>query len=166
MKQPISLGMKLRTQGRGGVWHFGVVVGPQPQGAAYCIVHNSKIDGLVVLDTVNGFAGGKKVYIAGRAAPGWEEFVAHDALSYVGRPYDLLGFNCEHFVNLVVDGKAESPQLQQALWQAAGIAAIGYVVHSINSPPPRRRGRRRRNVVYDRQAARFRDRRTGKFTSS
>ncbi|MBL7683658.1 MAG: lecithin retinol acyltransferase family protein [Flavipsychrobacter sp.] len=35
--------------------------------------------------------------------------------SYVGTPYDVLTFNCEHFANLIQYGRAESKQAITAL---------------------------------------------------
>lgn len=46
------------------------------------------------------------------------------AMSYLGRPYHLTAFNCEHFVTLVKTGKASSSQIKVAALSLAAIAFL------------------------------------------
>jgi hypothetical protein len=56
-----------------------------------------------------------------------QQVVVERALELLGRPYDPLLFNCEHYVSLSMTGRAESPQLQGvflALLLFGGIAIL------------------------------------------
>jgi hypothetical protein len=47
------------------------------------------------------------------------------ALDYLGKPYSLINFNCEHYANLVQTGKSQSLQVSNA---AAGVAVFALLV--------------------------------------
>jgi hypothetical protein len=145
----LQVGDKIRTKGRLGIWHYGVYVGPRgPRGED--VVHNSKDRGAVVLEPLSTFAADKDVFIVRRTAPGYEEVAAQRALAHLGQNYDLLAFNCEHFVNVVHDGQRESPQLQ-----VAGALAIGVPLFlALLSPSGK----------YDSNVGRYRDSQ-GRFVS-
>ena len=49
----------------------------------------------------------------------------------LSKPYSLINFNCEHFVNYVQHGKVESKQIDFALGLGAFVLLIGLVA-SIN----------------------------------
>ncbi|MBP9924551.1 MAG: lecithin retinol acyltransferase family protein [Cyclobacteriaceae bacterium] len=53
------------------------------------------------------------------------------ALKLLSKPYSLINFNCEHFVNYVQHGKVESKQIDFALGLGAFVLLIGLVA-SIN----------------------------------
>lgn len=46
----------------------------------------------------------------------------------VGTQYDLINFNCEHFAELIQNGKASSKQVNNALWGLGIIAVLGIMI--------------------------------------
>lgn len=55
----------------------------------------------------------------------WERFQAEDrAIGQLGKQYDLIDQNCEHFANYVQKGKAYSQQTKNAKNAALGIAGL------------------------------------------
>jgi hypothetical protein len=97
--------------------HYGICTGLGPDGQPW-FVHNTRDRG-VVYETRKGFAGNHPIYIEQRAAQGYEDIVAFRARALVGRNYDLLSFNCEHLANFVINGEAESKQVQQGVTLAS-----------------------------------------------
>lgn len=166
-----ELGNKLKTKGRGDVWHYGIYVGAR-NGLAHGVVHNSKILGRVVLEEWAAFANGSPVTIAGKAESGFEEFVIHKALAYLNKKYNLFFFNCEHFVNLVVDGEEVSPQLQavtkKVLLGAAAAGALYFWTASSGTTTNTRSQSPRRSttVKLDRTTGMHRNTRTGQFAKA
>lgn len=52
--------------------------------------------------------------------------IVQKALSLVGKPYNLITYNCEHFVNEVIHGKSESKQILNAFGGLAlGLVFVG-----------------------------------------
>ena len=139
-------GDKVWVIGQAGVRHYGIVVS---QWSKLRVIHNSKATGRVVIDDIDSFSGGAPINIENRAYPGYESVITERAFSLLGTEYDLL-FNCEHFVNYVYTGVAESPQLQNFV--GIGIV-IGFFVHLFSSTSDSR---------YDRRARCYRDN-TGRF---
>lgn len=52
----------------------------------------------------------------------------NQALARVGLPYDVLSYNCEHFVNEVLLGKRSSPQVDNAMKAIGGALSFMLVV--------------------------------------
>ncbi len=48
------------------------------------------------------------------------------ALSVLGKPYDLVHYNCEHYASYVQAGKAESKQVWNALLLALFLVLLGF----------------------------------------
>ncbi len=142
-------GDKVWVYGEGDVHHYGIIV---IRNYRLWVVHNSKIAGQVVLEPFEVFSGGLVVHIEKRAKVGHEESVASQALDLIGARYNLLFFNCEHFVNYVQTGISESPQLQNAI----GWATAFYAAFKLLSLP---------NARYDSQVGRYRDNQ-GRFVRS
>lgn len=92
---------------------------------------------------------GVEFFVEQRAPVGYEDVIVERARALIGTQYDLLLFNCEHFVNVVHDGKKQSPQLQRAtLWGTlivGGIALLSQSNTGTNSA-----GRK-----YDKRTGRF-----------
>jgi hypothetical protein len=126
-----------------GVQHFGIW-----DARRRCVIHNALP--CVQVTTWELFANGP-VYIARRAKPGWAEFVVSRARAMIGREYNLLTNNCEHFVSLAAEGVAQSPQLQRAM----GIALVGLIGWRAISNAPK----------YDSSVGRYRGK-DGRFRSS
>jgi hypothetical protein len=51
------------------------------------------------------------------------QIIINRAIALQGKPYDLIRYNCEHFVNEVIHGKPESKQVTNAGLVAATIFA-------------------------------------------
>lgn len=111
--------------------HYGICTGIGRDGEPW-FVHNTREQG-VVHTTRKGFAGNHPIYVEQHAAPGWGSTVVTNALSLVGRDYDMLFFNCEHVANLAATGTAESKQVQGGV-AAAGVGTflLGLVAVAIN----------------------------------
>lgn len=112
----LEIGDKLQVRGI----HYGIYVGPRGSRGEN-VVHNAKGAGVQFVH-LSEFAGGEPVWIVARVPSSWyaREIVAQRAVGLVGMQYDLINFNCEHFVNLVQTGKATSP-----------LVALGAVVGTI-----------------------------------
>lgn len=91
-------------------------------------IHNTHPGG-VQYASPERFVNGR-VFIEKRAAPGFEHEVVRRARTLLGRSYDLVLFNCEHFVNYAAHGVAKSPQLQGAL----GMALFGWLLSTLGGP--------------------------------
>ena len=118
------IGDKLRVWDERGFFHYGIVVQSHPLNTVI-VAHNSKDRG-VELARLEAFSGGGCVVLESRVAGGPEtrrEVVAR-ALTYVGKGYDLLNFNCEHYASLVQSGRPSSPQLAAIGFAALAVAAI------------------------------------------
>ena len=107
------------------------VVGPFPchvgvYAAGRGVIHNSK-GGFVQLTDAATFSGGKPMRAIWRVGGTWydQEAAVNRAMSLIGRPYDLLNFNCEHAAYYALTGKPRSPQLGFAL---AALAFVGLLV--------------------------------------
>jgi lecithin:retinol acyltransferase len=96
--------------------HYGIYVGD-----GY-VIHNEKGVG-VRLVSLDDFAAGRDVYVDRRVPPHAQDAIRDIAFSMIGTPYDLLRFNCEHFVNLVYGGDPTSAQARVGGGVAALLAA-------------------------------------------
>jgi len=114
-------GSRLRVWRRDlGFWHVGIAIW---QDGSSLVIHNQKGRG-VIWSFLADFAHGEKVVVVDvpNAQHGAER--VNRAIHFLGRAYDLVLFNCEHFVSLVCDGAATSPQLKGAM----GLVAVGGLV--------------------------------------
>lgn len=103
------VGDKVRVRGPLMTWHYGIVVGVDGAGRVN-VVHNDKIAG-VVHATLAEFAGRQAVQMVQRAPENRAYEVAARAVNHLGKPYDLVNFNCEHLASDAQQGTATSPQL-------------------------------------------------------
>lgn len=113
-----QIGDKVRVPGRFGTDHYGIVV------SGGMVVHACKEAGRVVRDPFASFAKGQAITIVQRAQPGFEGEVARRAETWLGRPYDLVAFNCEHLASYASSGVAASPQLQRGLVATGALLAM------------------------------------------
>lgn len=97
--------------------HVGIYVGPTWDGRD--VIHNAK-GGCVELISLSEFANGAPVYRRIAAPDDYfqQQAIVERAMSLIGKKYDLIKFNCEHFATLAQTGRAASPQL-------AGLALLG-----------------------------------------
>ncbi|MBT5435189.1 MAG: hypothetical protein HN768_17780 [Rhodospirillaceae bacterium] len=93
--------------------HYGIIVDD------LTVIHNSKIAGQVVRETVDDFAGGRQVTNHGKAGTLPRDQIARNAIDTIGRPYKLFEFNCEHHVSEVSGRYPCSPQLRIVVFLAA-----------------------------------------------
>ncbi|MFC0609436.1 lecithin retinol acyltransferase family protein [Rufibacter quisquiliarum] len=56
--------------------------------------------------------------------------IVRSALSKLGKPYDLINYNCEHFVNDVVSNKPSSRQIANAFGLIGLALAINFISKS------------------------------------
>lgn len=103
--------------------HVGIFVGPNG-GYADGVVHNDK-NGGVRLASFAEFTGGRPWQVVSLPRPWHERLeIVEQALSLIGTQYDLLSFNCEHFVNLVKTGRPFSPTLRDFVGAATVIGLV------------------------------------------
>jgi hypothetical protein len=94
------------------------------------VIHNAKNE-CVKWDLLESFAAGTSVSLVRRATNAYEgAVIVAQAQSSLGRRFDLVNFNCEHFVNCAVAGNAVRPQLQGAVVRLAVLAAFGVLISS------------------------------------
>ncbi len=107
----------------GAIEHVGIVTDLRIDGVP-AVISNSFAHRGVREEPLSSFAGGRpfRVHKAMSAMPGAE--VAARARRMIGRRYDAIRFNCEHFVRIAHGLKPRSPQLHGALALAAGAFAI------------------------------------------
>lgn len=111
---------------RGFYVHKGVYV-PSGHFNGCDVIHNEK-DGVVSPTTMANFSGGKAVYLIKAASPNNNYFqkqaIGERGFQLIGTKYDLINFNCDHAASYIQSGRAESPQLQSALFAACFIGLI------------------------------------------
>jgi hypothetical protein len=113
----LQLGDVISVNKDGIIAHPGIFVGDRGRGF-FEVVHNTPRKGGVVCESLETFAEGKTISVISHTPADLASAYVERGLSLVGRRYDLLSFNCEHFVSWVRSGSLESPQL------TGGLAAI------------------------------------------
>jgi hypothetical protein len=136
LNAPLQHGDKVWTPARTipGKQHYGIW-----DGENRAFIHNT-IPGGVQYARADQFINGHYV-IEKRAAPGYEHEVVRRARAHLGSNYDLLSFNCEHFVNYVADGEKKSLQLQVLMVFAALLGGLAWLLSSGADRPRDSKGR-------------------------
>lgn len=109
------------------VWHHGIVRRVHLIGTVYYveIVHNVKNDG-VTITTLEEFSQGNPIYIHRRpASTQHTEFILATAEANLGKPYWLLGQNCEDFCSYCYTQKKKSEAVEAVLGMGAVLGAVG-----------------------------------------
>jgi len=121
----LQIGDLISVPKDGVITHLGIYIGDRGRGYNE-VVHNTPRAGGVVRERFEDFADGKEVSFVERAPAGCGQFHAERALSRVGTKYDLLTWNCEHFVTWVRSGRHSSGQLAGSIAAlfAAGVGAF------------------------------------------
>lgn len=105
--------------------HHAIYLGMDQQGIEW-IAENYKLKGVRLLKASDYFTKGKlfkvKKFDGNYSA---RKNAVQRALVLVGRPYDLIDFNCEHYAEYVQTGNTESKQVKTALGVLACIVLIG-----------------------------------------
>jgi len=106
---------------RGGYYHVAIYLGATWDGRDY--IHNAKGD-CVSFATQDEFSKGAPVTLRKAALNDFShrQAIVNRATSLIGKKYDLINFNCEHFATYAQTGQAESPQLAGAV--CLGLAGL------------------------------------------
>lgn len=104
-------------------WHTGILTEALP-GRERTVISASSEHGEVIEQSVAAFAAGREVRVEGYLGSLPPEHVLVRARAMLGKRYDLLVSNCEHFVRYAHGLVPISPQL----WKALGVAAVCLVV--------------------------------------
>ena len=106
----------------GAIEHVGIVTDWRIDGMP-AVISNSYAHRGVREESLGDFARGRAFRVHKRLSDMPGEEVADRARRMVGRRYDVLRFNCEHFVRVAHGLKPKSPQVYGALALAAGALA-------------------------------------------
>jgi len=101
-------------------WHFGV----EHDGiytSKGTVISASKRTGEVMEEDIKTFSGGKKVVSKGYPSDLPPETIEKKARSKLGKTYNLLSYNCQHFAS-ECHGKKKSRQLRTVVLSAAALA--------------------------------------------
>jgi hypothetical protein len=111
---------------RGLYSHYAIVEGIDPVSREWIVIHNEKGHGVEREFLANVIANSPwQVFNVPKNQAESAQRI-ETARELIGERYDLLTFNCEHFVRLVVHGNAESPQVQNFLL-VAGLGALSFL---------------------------------------
>lgn len=120
------IGDVLKRPGPWGTAHVGLYAGIDWAGRDW-VIHNAK-DDCVRWDLLDSFGAGNPVSVARSATTPYEgATIISRARSQLGRKFDLINFNCEHFVSYALGIGAGSPQLRGVALGAAALACIGFL---------------------------------------
>lgn len=107
--------------------HFGVYIGELEDGGHY-VCENTPQTGVTLTRLVNFIRHARAVSVTRFTGPDWQrQGVVKRALKRVGRQYDLLRYNCEHFANDVTKGVKVSDQVRLASGVVLLLAAIWFL---------------------------------------
>lgn len=116
----------LKRPGPWGIAHVGLYAGIDVAGREW-VIHNAK-DDCVRWDLLDAFGAGNAVSVLRRApSPHEGAAILARARSQLGRKFDLINFNCEHFVSCAWASGAGSPQLRGLALGAAALACLGFL---------------------------------------
>jgi len=107
----------------GAIEHVGIITDQRIDDMP-AVISNSYAHRGVREEPLSSFARGRPFRIHKKMSTMAGEEVAHRARRMIGRRYDALRFNCEHFVRIAHGLKPRSPQLHGALALAAGALAV------------------------------------------
>lgn len=103
--------------------HVGIVTDQTIEGMP-AVISNSYAHRGVREEPLSSFARGRPFRIHKKMSDLPEHEVTARARRMIGRRYDAVRFNCEHFVRVAHGRKPSSPQLHTALALAAGALAV------------------------------------------
>ena len=87
------------------------------------VMHNSKVAGRVEVNDVQ-YTPEDIILLVYSSDYSTDEIIRR-ASEWIGREYNLLSYNCEHFATEVRTGEGQSRQVQNAAVAAAILAAVG-----------------------------------------
>jgi hypothetical protein len=124
---PIMLGDWVRVWSRSGVWHHGIVYRMTftMMGAVSAEVANNLKVGGITLSDWDQFSDGRLVFLVQRASSrAHVQQIMERVESSLGKHYNLVAQNCEHFASFAFNGKAESKSMQMVGLVAAGAVIV------------------------------------------
>jgi len=110
----------------GGIEHVGIVSDRFHKGYPM-IISASRRTGVVAEERLEDFSDGKEIRVKGFPGSFSVRQVLVRARSMIGTKYNLLKWNCEHFVHWAHGMKVESKQLHRAV-MVFGLLAVMYVL--------------------------------------
>lgn len=116
------------------VQHYAIYIGRNTYGVDEFI--ENKIGQGVVITAANEFfpADGKLTRINRFKGSTYDRIIAiRKAKSFIGKPYNAMLFNCEHFTSHVRTGKARSKQVENVGWLLAGVLLFKYLLSDNSS---------------------------------
>jgi len=111
--------------------HHAIYLGQDRQGREW-IAENYKFGGVRLVNAQDYFKKGKLIKRKKFTGTNSQRIAAvKRALSQLGKPYDLIDFNCEHYAEYVQSGVARSSQVENVAdlvkTVAAAAAFIGFI---------------------------------------
>ncbi len=109
-------GITLAVKREGIYNHFGIATGDGN------VIHNSKGKG-VIKSPESEFSNGGEIWLCEITSEDLQ-CAYENAKALIGKSYDLISYNCEHFVNDVHGKGKNSVQIQRAFINGGGIAYL------------------------------------------
>lgn len=112
--------------------HHAIYLGVDNLGTEW-IAENYKFKGVRLVKATMYFQKGKLIKVKKFHGSYQQRISAvKRALSLLGKSYDLIDFNCEHYAEYVQNGKAKSEQVQQVVDALKFAAAAALIVGLVN----------------------------------
>lgn len=109
--------------------HFGVVSDKYINGVP-CIISNSHKKGMVVEESIQEFANGRAITVHQYSGSLNPIQIISRARSRLGESYNLIKWNCEHFIRWATGLEPKSPQVRRATLMTIAIMCVFYVIKS------------------------------------
>ncbi len=111
------------------IYHYGIVLIKDDQ---VMILHNTpnaknKLGGNVQFDELPDWLKTRKIANVQRTGISEERIIKY-AEKYKARPFNLISFNCEHFIFEIRDGRAHSPQVTETIWNIITVIMVIYTI--------------------------------------
>ncbi len=116
-KPKYTLGQILSIRWHAGIQHDGIYAGKGK------VIAASKRTGMVCEQTLDDFADGRKIKSKGYPSALAPEIVLASARSKIGKKYNLLGYNCQHFAS-ECHGQKHSRQLRSVVISTVGLTVL------------------------------------------
>lgn len=111
----------IRVRVHGVIFHEGIIT---EHGR---VISNSRRRGGVFEESLRVFSGGKKIQNLGALAGFDPQVAVNRARSQIGQPYDLVAYNCQHFVRWCYGLKPKSHQKRVAFGAAALLGVLWFI---------------------------------------
>lgn len=110
--------------------HHAIFLGRDINGVEW-IAENHKFNNVQVIPAAEHFATAKCIHqiVKFKGSNIERKNIVMKALSLAGKPYNLISYNCEHFVNEVLTGKPKSTQVKNAMILFLAIFLFGIIIN-------------------------------------